>query len=121
MRPSLDLLLDRLSSSQSVKVNTMNYQAPIPEDYALLVDQNFDRLNNRRQFDAKELLNSVDDWYLIEYLDEMLMCGSCHEQSLNGLLSLIGGLSNGSFCRNLLTDAPVWLNIFSHILGGTSE
>ena len=98
-----------------------NNQGPLPKDYSILIDHNFDRLNNRRQFDAKTLLDNNLDWYLLEYLEEMQLSGSCHEHTLNALLSLIGGLSNGSFCRNLLTHSPVWLNIFSHVLGGTGE
>ncbi len=98
-----------------------NNQGPLQKDYSLLLDLNFELLNNRPFFDAKLLLDENLDWYLIEYLNEMESMGVSNEQTLNALLTLIGGLSNDSFCRNLLTGAPVWLNIFSHILGTTGK
>lgn len=98
-----------------------NHQGPMSKDYSLLLDLNFDLLNNRLPFDAKQLLNENLDWYLIEYLQEMEMMGSSNEQTLNALLTMIGSLSNNSYCRNLLTGAPVWLNIFSHVVGSTGK
>jgi hypothetical protein len=98
-----------------------NTQGILPKDYSILIDHNFDRLNSRPHFDAHALLDENLDWFLLDFLQEMESSGLCHEQTLNGLLSLIGSLSNGSYCRNLLTDSPVWLNIFSHVLGGTGQ
>jgi hypothetical protein len=96
-------------------------QGTLPRDYSILLAQNFDRLNNRPQFDASTFLDKESDWFLLDYLREMKLSGLYHEQILNGFLTMIGSLSNGSYCRNLLTDSPVWLNVFSHVLGGTGE
>lgn len=98
-----------------------NHQGPMSKDYSLLLDFNFDSLNKRLPFDAKQLLDENLDWYLIEYLQEMELIGLSNEQTLNALLTMIGSLSNNSFCRNLLTGAPVWLNIFSHVIGTTGK
>ena len=98
-----------------------NNQGPLSKDYSLLLDYNFDSLNNRPRFDAKLLLDENLDWYLMDYLKEMEALGSSNEQTINALLTMIGGLSNDSFCRNLLTGAPVWLNIFSHVVGTTGK
>ncbi|CAF1166471.1 unnamed protein product [Rotaria sordida] len=51
----------------------------------------------------------------------MELMGCSNEQTLNALLTMIGGLSNNSYCRNLLTGSIVWLNIFSHVLGTTGS
>ncbi|CAF3467914.1 unnamed protein product, partial [Rotaria sp. Silwood2] len=45
--------------------------------------------------------------------------GISNEQTLNALLTMVGGLSNDSYCRHLTTGSPIWLNIFSHVLGPT--
>jgi hypothetical protein len=96
-----------------------NNQGALPKDYSILFKHNFDILNNRLQFDASTLLDEKRDWYLLDYLKEMELLGLCHEQTLSALLSMIGSLSNGSYCRNLMSGSPVWLNILSHVLGGT--
>ena len=96
-------------------------QYQLPKDYSLLLDANFDTLNSRPQFDAKLVLNEDLDWYLLDYLKEMESMGHCHEQTLSALLTMIGGLSNNSYCRSLMTGSPVWMNIFSHILGSTGK
>ena len=98
-----------------------NNQGTLSRDQSLLLDSNFDSLNNRPAFDAKLLLDENLDWYFIEYLKEMELMGSSNEQTLNALLTMIGGLSNDSFCRNLLTGAPIWLNIFAHVVGTTGK
>ncbi|CAF1285922.1 unnamed protein product, partial [Rotaria magnacalcarata] len=98
-----------------------NNQGPTPKDYALLLDANFDTLNNRPPFDASLLLDKNLDWFLIEYINEMKLSGLSNEQMLNALLTMIGGLSNNSYCRNLLTGGVVWLNVFSHVLGNTGK
>ncbi|CAF3306212.1 unnamed protein product [Rotaria socialis] len=99
----------------------VNNQGPTPKDYALLLDANFDTLNNRPPFDASLLLDKNLDWFLIEYINEMELLGLSNEQTLNALLTMIGGLSNNSYCRNLLTGSVVWLNVFSHVLGNTGS
>ncbi|CAF0965503.1 unnamed protein product [Adineta ricciae] len=98
-----------------------NNQTPSPKDYSALLDYNFNQLNNRPLLDAKLLLDGDQDWFLLEYLDEMELMGFNHEQTLNALLNMIGSLSNNSYSRNLLNGSPVWLNIFSHVLGATGS
>jgi hypothetical protein len=96
-----------------------NNQTPLPKDYSLLLDYNFNQLNNRPLLDARLLLDNDEDWFLLDYLKEMELMGFNHEQTLNALLTMLGSLSNNSYCRNIMNGSLVWLNIFSHVLGAT--
>lgn len=97
----------------------VNNHGRLPKDYSSLLDANFDVLNRRSPFNAKTILDEGLDWLLLDYLQEMESMGIANEQTLNALLTMIGGLSNDSYCRNFLTGSPVWLNVFSHVLGPT--
>ncbi|CAF2843321.1 unnamed protein product [Rotaria sp. Silwood2] len=98
-----------------------NNQWQLLKDYSSLLDSNFDILNTRPRFNAKSILNEDLDWLLLDYLKEMECIGISNEQTLNALLTMVGGLSNDSYCRHLTTGSPIWLNIFSHVLGPTAS
>ena len=57
-----------------------NYQELFSKDYSLLLELNFDSLDNRFPFDAKQLLDKNLDWCLIGYRQEMELIGSSNEQ-----------------------------------------
>ncbi|UJR24352.1 hypothetical protein I4U23_005729 [Adineta vaga] len=76
----------------------------IPNDFASILDTNFQQLNSLSNFDV-EFLDKEDDWYLLCFLKEQQSNGHPYEVTFAGLNSIIGTLSDESCFYNPVNNS----------------
>ncbi|UJR38901.1 hypothetical protein I4U23_031569 [Adineta vaga] len=92
----------------------------IPNDFALVLDANFQQLNSLPSFDV-EFLDKEDDWYLLCFLKEQQRNGHSYEVTLAGLNAIIGALSDESYFYNPVNNSIGFLNQNHHLLGESAS
>jgi hypothetical protein len=93
---------------------------PIPNDFASVLQKNFQQLNNLPPFDIN-FLDKNDDWYLLCFLREQERNGHSFEVTIAALNSIVGVLADNSYFYNPVNNNVGFLNQNHHLIGESGK
>jgi len=93
---------------------------PTSNDFASVLQKNFQQLNNLPPFDIN-FLDKNDDWYLLCFLHEQERNGHSFEVTFAALNSIVGVLADNSYFYNPVNKNVGFLNQNHHLIGESGK